>query len=138
MSAPIVSTNHRDAQAAAAVLRSPFNEAAILVHNGCGDTSVDHRVVGLVEAAKINRIDPFAHLRTTLERIAKGYPETTKRTPPLKQWSPSDHNLSGRDATLAPCPPNPVLPDMEHSSFVWHVLTKKYGTRHIRLELFQC
>ncbi len=34
------------------------------------------RIASLIETAKIKRIDPFAYLRSTLERIARGHLKT--------------------------------------------------------------
>lgn len=43
------------------------------------------RIASLIETAKINDIDPFAYLRSTLERIAQGHPEKpARRTPPVE------------------------------------------------------
>ena len=43
------------------------------------------RIASLIETAKINDIDPFAYLRSTLERIAQGHPEN--RLDELLPWN---------------------------------------------------
>ena len=43
------------------------------------------RIASLIETAKINAVDPFAYLRSTLERIARGHPQN--RLGELLPWS---------------------------------------------------
>ena len=58
------------------------------------------RIASLIETAKINGVEPFAHLKATLEATASGHPQSRIDDPLPRNFTPSSRNKRVAQLTL--------------------------------------